>query len=68
MRVGILPATFGGAVMVLEVFFAVPLSVMFRDSLEVRDVAMPHGINTIHLKEGFQVPQFLIGHKGHGNA
>src|SRR3990172_5138018 len=37
---------------------------MFGDSLEVRDVAMPHRINTIR----FQNPQFLVCHKGHGNA
>ena len=29
---------------------------------------MPHGINTIRLKQGFQTDQFLVGHKGHGNA
>jgi hypothetical protein len=50
------------------VFLAISSPVMFGDSLEVRDVAMPHGINTIHRKQGFQNPQFLVGHKGHGNA
>jgi hypothetical protein len=50
------------------VFFAISSPFMFRDSLEVRDVPMPHGINTIHPKQGFQYPQFLIRHKGHGNA
>jgi hypothetical protein len=52
----------------LERILAIPFPFASRDILEVRDVAMPHGINTIHLKQGFQVPQFLIGHKGHGNA
>jgi hypothetical protein len=51
-----------------EVFFTFSSPVMFRDSLEVRDVAVPHGIDTIHLEQGFQDLQLLIGHKGHGNA
>ena len=29
---------------------------------------MPHRINTIRLEEGFQIFQFLVGHKSHGNA
>ena len=49
------------------VFLAISSPVTFGDSLEVRDVAMPHGINTIHFKQGFQDPQFLVCHKGHGN-
>ena len=36
-----------------EVFFVISSPVMFGDSLEVRDVAMPHGVNTIGLKQGF---------------
>ena len=46
----------------------VPSGPFLFDVLEVRDAAMPYGINTIHLKQRFQVPQFLIGHKRHGNA
>jgi hypothetical protein len=58
--------------MLFEVFFTISSPVMFGDSPEVRgkvrNAAMPHRINTIHLKQGFQDPQFLICHKGHGNA
>jgi len=36
-----------------EVFFTISSPVMFGGSLEVRYAAMPHGINTIHRKQGF---------------
>ena len=52
----------------LERVFAIPPTFGSRDVLQVRDAAMPHRINTIHLEQGFQILQFLIGHKGHGNA
>jgi hypothetical protein len=52
----------------LERMSAIPSVFASLDVPEVRDVAMPHGIDTIHLKQGFQDPQFLICHKGHGNA
>ena len=52
----------------LEVFLTLSFPIVLGDNLEVRDVAMPYRINTIHLKQGFQDSQFLIGHKGHGNA
>jgi len=51
-----------------KVFLAIPSPLMSGDSLEVRDSTMPQGINPIHLKERFQHPQFLVSHKGHGNA
>jgi len=38
----------------LEVFLTLSVPIVLRDNLEVRDVAMPHGINTIHLEQGFQ--------------
>jgi hypothetical protein len=52
----------------LEVFFTISSLVLFGDSLEARDGAVPHGINAIGVKQGFQALQFPIGHKGHGYA
>ena len=47
---------------------SVPLGPFLFDVLKVRDAAVPYGINTIQLKQRFQVPQFLTCHKSHGNA
>jgi len=41
----------------LEVFLTLSFPIVLGDSLEVlevRDVAMPYGINMIHLEQGFQ--------------
>ena len=52
----------------LEVFLTLSFPIVLGDGLEVRDAPMPHGIDTVHSKQGFQGLQFLIGHKGHGDA
>lgn len=44
------------------------LSSVAGNNLKIRDVTVPHGIDAIGLQQGFQVFQFLVGHKGHGNA
>ena len=38
----------------LEVFLTLSFPIVLGGSLEVRNVSMPHGINMIHLEQGFQ--------------
>jgi hypothetical protein len=54
--------------MLFGVFSIVSSPVLFGDSLGARDGAVPHGIDVIGVKQGFQALQFPIGHKGHGCA